>query len=40
MSRIYEALQRAEAERQTEREQSSSAVLTGAPETETERTAA
>ena len=35
MSRIYEALQRAEAERQTEREESSSAVLTGAPEAET-----
>jgi capsular exopolysaccharide synthesis family protein len=34
MSRIYEALQRAEAERQIEREESSSAVLTGAPETE------
>ena len=35
MSRIYEALQRAEAERQSERGESSSAVLTGAPETET-----
>jgi capsular exopolysaccharide synthesis family protein len=32
MSRIYEALQRAEAERQTEREESTSDVLTGAPE--------
>jgi capsular exopolysaccharide synthesis family protein len=35
MSRIYEALQRAEAERQSERESSSSAVATGAPEPET-----
>jgi capsular exopolysaccharide synthesis family protein len=35
MSRIYEALQRAEAERQAERADSSSAVLTGVPETET-----
>jgi protein-tyrosine kinase len=34
MSRIYEALQRAEAERQIEREESSSAVLTGTPDTE------
>jgi capsular exopolysaccharide synthesis family protein len=34
MSRIYEALQRAEAERQIEREEGTSAVLTGAPETE------
>jgi capsular exopolysaccharide synthesis family protein len=31
MSRIYEALQRAEAERQAEREESTSSVLTGAP---------
>ncbi len=37
MSRIYEALQRAEAERQAEREESStSAVLTGPPEAQTE----
>lgn len=35
MSRIYEALQRAEAERQMEREDSSTSVLTGAPEAET-----
>lgn len=35
MSRIYEALQRAEAERQSEREESNSAVLTPAPEAET-----
>jgi protein-tyrosine kinase len=35
MSRIYEALQRAEAERQIERQESSSAVLNGAPEAET-----
>ena len=35
MSRIYEALQRAEAERQIEREESTSAVLTGVPEAET-----
>jgi len=35
MSRIYEALQRAEAERQAEREESSSTVLTPAPEAET-----
>lgn len=35
MSRIYEALQRAEAERQIEREESSSSVLTGSPEAET-----
>ena len=32
MSRIYEALQRAEAERQIEREDSSGAVLTGSLE--------
>jgi len=35
MSRIYEALQRAEAERQAEREESNSTVLTPAPEPET-----
>ena len=35
MSRIYEALQRAEAERQSEREESTGNVLTGSPETET-----
>ncbi|HTV07973.1 MAG TPA: CpsD/CapB family tyrosine-protein kinase [Candidatus Aquilonibacter sp.] len=35
MSRIYEALQRAEAERQNEREESTSDVLTGAPEEKT-----
>lgn len=35
MSRIYEALQRAEAERQAEREESTSDVLTGAPEEKT-----
>ena len=35
MSRIYEALQRAEAERQIEREEASSTVLAGVPEAET-----
>ena len=35
MSRIYEALQRAEAERQIEREDASSTVLAGVPEAET-----
>lgn len=34
MSRIYEALQRAEAERQAERQESSTSVLTGAPDAE------